>query len=102
MISNRDLEDAIHWSGMTKSDHDAFSALFKNYFNDLHNFGKLFTNENELIGEVASGGFSSKVSFFDHLLEESTIRIDNHQNIIVVILIFINALIKKIIKIKYI
>lgn len=51
MISNRDLEDAIHWSGMTKSDHDAFSALFKNYFNDLHNFGKLFTNENELISD---------------------------------------------------
>ena len=42
---------------------------------------------------------SSKVSFFDHLLEETKIRIDNHQNIILVTLIFINALIKKIFKV---
>ncbi len=58
-----------------------------------------YTKKNELIGTVSSGGFSSKVSFFDHLLEETKIRIDNHQNIILVTLIFINALIKKVFKI---
>ena len=55
--------------------------------------------KNELIGTVSSGGFSSKVSFFGHLIEETKIRIDNHQNIILVALIFINALIKRIFKV---
>ena len=45
------------------------------------------------------GGFSSKISFIDHLFEETRIRIDNHQNIVLVTLIFVNALIKKIFKI---
>ena len=58
-----------------------------------------YTKKNELIGTVSSGGFSSKVSFFSHLIEETKIRIDNHQNIILVALIFINALIKKIFKV---
>ena len=58
-----------------------------------------YTKKNELIGTVSSGGFSSKVSFFGHLIEETKIRIDNHQNIILVALIFINALIKKIFKV---
>ena len=58
-----------------------------------------YTKKNELIGTVSSGGFSSKVSFFGHLIEETKIRIDNHQNIILVALIFINALIKRIFKV---
>tara|TARA_Y100000816_G_scaffold283142_1_gene259684 strand:+ start:1217 stop:1978 length:762 start_codon:yes stop_codon:yes gene_type:complete len=57
------------------------------------------TKKTELIGEVMSGGFSSKLSFFDHLLEETKIRINNHQNIILVALIFVNAIIKKLFKI---
>ena len=54
-----------------------------------------FTKKNQLIGIVSSGGFSSKISFIDHLFEETRIRIDNHQNIILVTLIFVNALLKK-------
>ena len=57
-----------------------------------------FTSKHELIGEVKSGGFSSKVSFLDHLLEESKIRIDNKQNIFFVTIIFLNSIIKYLLK----
>ena len=30
-----------------------------------------FTSKKDVVGEVASGGFSSKVSFLSHLLEET-------------------------------
>ena len=52
------------------------------------------TNRDELIGEVSSGGFSSKLSFYDHLLEEMKIRYNNKQNKILIIFISINAVIK--------
>tara|TARA_B110001450_G_C17637064_1_gene487640 strand:+ start:924 stop:1718 length:795 start_codon:yes stop_codon:yes gene_type:complete len=57
-----------------------------------------YTKKNQLIGIVKSGGYSSKVSFFDHLLEETKIRIANNQNYLFVIIIFFNAIIKKIFK----
>ena len=75
------------------ADYDAYYKLII-----INNLKGTYTNKDELIGTVSSGGFSSKVSFFGHLLEESKIRIDNHQNIILVALIFINALIKRIFK----
>jgi hypothetical protein len=52
------------------------------------------TPKKQLIGVVAAGGFSSKVSFFEHLKEEIKIRVDNNQNIFLVIIILLNALIK--------
>ena len=52
------------------------------------------TKKENVIGEVMSGGFSSKVSFFDHLFEETKIRFNNKQNIILIFLIFFNAIIK--------
>tara|TARA_Y100000996_G_C22547191_1_gene652268 strand:- start:1269 stop:2054 length:786 start_codon:yes stop_codon:yes gene_type:complete len=57
------------------------------------------TKRNQLIGIVKSGGFSSKVSFFEHLYEESRIRINNNQNFFLIILIFLNATIKKFLKV---
>ena len=57
-----------------------------------------FTKKNQVVGEVSSGGYSSKISFFDHLKEETLIRIHNSQNIVLVFLIFVNALIKNIFK----
>ncbi len=57
-----------------------------------------FSKKNQLIGIVKSGGFSSKLSFFDHIIEETKIRINNDQNLIIVTIIFFNALIKEIIK----
>ena len=64
-----------------------------------HKMDGNFTKRSQLVGIVESGGFSSKISFIDHLFEETRIRIDNHQNIVLVTLIFVNALIKKIFKI---
>ena len=56
------------------------------------------TKKNELIGIMKSGGYSSKISFFEHLKEEMKIRYDNGQNLLLIILIFFNALIKNKIK----
>ena len=53
---------------------------------------------NDIIGEVASGGYSSKISFMDHLWEETKIRINNKQSKIVISIIFLNALIKRFFK----
>ena len=56
------------------------------------------TKKNNLIGIVQSGGYSSKISFFSHVIEETRIRLNNNQNFLFVILIFLNALIKGLIK----
>ena len=52
------------------------------------------TNKNTLIGIVQAGGYSSKFSFFQHLIEETKIRLDNNQNIFFVFIIFVNAIFK--------
>ncbi len=56
------------------------------------------TNKNDLIGTVASGGYSSKVPFFQHLIEESKIRLNNNQNFFLILIIFFNAIFKFIYK----
>ena len=56
------------------------------------------TPKDIIVGEVAKGGLSSKISFIDHLKEESKIRYKNKQSFILIILIFLNALIKKLFK----
>jgi len=56
------------------------------------------TNKDEIIGELSAGGFSSRVSFIEHLFEEIKIRYDNKQNLLLIMLIFINALLKKLFK----
>lgn len=57
-----------------------------------------FTDKNEIIGEVASGGYSSKISFWGHLIEEIKIRFDNRQNIFMIFVCIFNALIRKFLK----
>ena len=56
------------------------------------------TSKNNLIGIVQSGGYSSKFSFFQHLLEETKIRLNNNQNVIFISIIFLNAILKYFIK----
>ena len=56
------------------------------------------TNKNNIIGIMKSGGYSSKFSFFQHLLEETKIRYDNGQNFIFIFLIFLNAILKNLFK----
>ena len=43
------------------------------------------SKKNDLIGNIyVFGGFSSKIGFFEHLFEETKIRIHNRQNLIFV------------------
>lgn len=52
------------------------------------------TEKNELVGEVASGGYSSTLTLLQHLNEETRIRLKNKQNIIIIIIIYINTILK--------
>ena len=57
------------------------------------------TNKNEVFGTFRRGGFSSKIKFYDHFTEEIKIRLDNGQNRILVLMIFIYKYIKNFSKI---
>ena len=52
------------------------------------------TKKSEIMGKFGKGGFSSRINYIDHLKDMNHIRIHNKQNIIIVVLIFINAIIK--------
>lgn len=52
------------------------------------------TEKSELLGIFRRGGYSSKISFFDHFAEEIKIRLDNKQNKILILLILIYKYIK--------
>tara|TARA_Y100001958_G_C21238503_1_gene565544 strand:- start:158 stop:907 length:750 start_codon:yes stop_codon:yes gene_type:complete len=82
LIGNYNLKFKI------SADYDLYFRLYKRGLNGG------FTKKNIKIGNVASGGYSSKISFLEHLIEESKIRLHNKQNIYMVLLIFINSLIK--------
>lgn len=56
------------------------------------------TSKNKIIGIVKKGGHSSKISFLNHVCEETKIRLNNNQNLLFVILIFCNAIIKGILR----
>jgi hypothetical protein len=58
------------------------------------------TKKDELFGYFRRGGFSSTIRFLDHFLEETKIRIDNGQNLFVVLLIFIFKYLRHINKLK--
>ena len=73
------------------SDYDLYLRVIKK-----HKMKGLSTSKAQLIGIVRSGGYSSQISFIDHLMEEMRIRIDNGQNMIMIFIIFINAVLKKI------
>ena len=65
------------------SDYDFFWRLIKK-----HNYKGISTKKKELISIFEPGGYSSKLSFFEHVLEETLIRINNKQNKFIVLLIF--------------
>jgi len=56
------------------------------------------TKKNELFGTFRRGGFSSSVEYFDHFKEEIQIRLDNGQNKILVLIIFIYKYLKNLTK----
>ena len=74
------------------ADYDLYYRLYKGKYKGGS------TKKHEIIGNVASGGYSSTFSFLDHIIEESKIRLKNKQNFFVVIIIFVNAFIKKLFK----
>jgi glycosyltransferase involved in cell wall biosynthesis len=55
--------------------------------------------KNELFGTFRRGGYSSSIKFFDHFKEEIQIRLDNGQNKILILIIFIYKYLKNISKI---
>jgi len=57
------------------------------------------TKKNELFGFFRRGGYSSKISFWDHFCEEIKIRLDNNQNKLFILIMFIYKYIKNISKI---
>ncbi len=57
------------------------------------------TKKNEIFGNFRRGGFSSRTNFFDHFVEEIKIRLDNGQNRLLVLIIFIYKFFKNIKKI---
>ena len=59
-----------------------------------HKMKGVATNKDELFGIFRRGGFSSQVQFIDHFFEEIKIRIDNKQNKLLILLIFIYKFLK--------
>tara|TARA_A100001035_G_C27691347_1_gene457979 strand:+ start:109 stop:846 length:738 start_codon:yes stop_codon:yes gene_type:complete len=66
------------------ADYDYFYRMIKH-----HKMKGISTKKNELFGIFKRGGYSSRVNFFDHLIECTKIRIDNKQNKILVLFTFI-------------
>ncbi len=75
------------------SDYDLYYRLILK-----NNILGSFTKKNDLIGVVAKGGYSSKIPFLKHLIEETKIRLKNNQNLILIMIIFFNAIVKFIYK----
>ncbi len=71
------------------ADYDFYIRLFK-----IKNLKIGKTNKNNIIGEVKEGGFSSKLTFLEHLNEETKIRLKNKQSLVLILLIYINSIIK--------
>ena len=66
------------------SDYDYFYRMIVKY-----KLKGVATKKNEIFGNFQRGGFSSKIKFFDHLVECTRIRLDNNQNKLMVLLSFI-------------
>jgi hypothetical protein len=64
-----------------------------------HKLKGISTKQHELVGIFRRGGFSSRVNFFDHFTETIKIRLNNKQNKIIVLLIFILKYLKNLKKI---
>jgi len=75
------------------SDYDFYYRLLIN-----RNVVIKSTPKNKIIGIVQKGGFSSTLTPLEHLAEESKIRIKNKQNLIFIIIIYINTLVKILLK----
>ncbi len=66
------------------SDYDYFYRMIVH-----HKMKGFASKKNELFGIFQRGGFSSKIDFFDHLMECTRIRLDNKQNKFIVLITII-------------
>ena len=76
------------------SDYDLFYRMIVKY-----KMKGMATKKNEIFGKFRGGGFSSKFTYLEFLKENTQIRIDNGQNIILVYMIFLIRFIKNIRKV---
>jgi glycosyltransferase involved in cell wall biosynthesis len=78
-----------------------FSADYDYFFRMIvkEKLKGIATKKNEIFGTFRRGGYSSTINFFDHFMEEIKIRLNNGQNKILVLMIFIYKYIKNISKI---
>jgi glycosyltransferase involved in cell wall biosynthesis len=74
------------------SDYDLFYRMILK-----KNMTGMATKKSEVFGKFRRGGISSKITFFEYLMETIKIRIDNGQNKLVVFIIFLAKVVKKII-----
>lgn len=66
------------------SDYDYFYRMIVK-----ENLKGIATRKDELFGIFSRGGYSSKINFFDHMIECTRIRLDNGQNKIIVLISFV-------------
>ena len=59
----------------------------------------MITKKDQLIANFDSGGYSSRLSLFEHMIEETNIRINNKQNKIIVLAMFVLKFLKHYFKI---
>ena len=71
------------------SDYDFFYRMMIK-----HKLNGISSNKDEIVGEMSAGGLSSKITFINHLKEETKIRMKNKQNFFLIIAIILNSLIK--------
>ena len=76
------------------SDYDLFYRMILKF-----KMKGVATEKDEIFGEFRKGGFSSNFSYLEFLKENTQIRIDNGQNIILVYMIFLIRFIKNIRKV---
>ena len=71
--------------------HYKYSADYDYFYRMIvrHKLKGIATKKNEVLGVFSRGGFSSKIDFLDHTFECTRIRIDNRQNILIVLFTFI-------------
>ena len=78
------------------ADYDFFWRLIKK-----NNFKGMSTKKHELISVFQPGGFSSKYGVYNHIWEETKIRIKNKQNFLLVSTIFLLRIIRNFYKFSY-
>ena len=66
------------------SDYDLFYRMIVK-----HKMVGIASKKNEIFGKFKTGGLSSRIKYIDYLIENTKIRIDNKQNLILVYFIFL-------------